>query len=224
MGEISTATIGLPSGQSDDGDALLRQLLEALPGATCLVGMDGRIVLANSAFGALLGHAAEECPGLPFDTFVLGDDTAPRPTPGVLNPDLDSYRGERRYCRKDGSAVAVLVAARLWRSEPPRPACLVLQITDISALEAREAALIEAESRWNYALEGAHQGVWDHHMRNDSVFYSRMWRQMRGYGPDDDVDALAGDWFARLHPDDLPRIKAITDRQNTGEIATNELE
>jgi diguanylate cyclase (GGDEF)-like protein/PAS domain S-box-containing protein len=51
-----------------------------------------------------------------------------------------------------------------------------------------------------------------------------MWREMRGYGPDDDVDALAGPWLDRLHPDDRERIKATTVRQNAGELSYNEFE
>ena len=39
---------------------------------------------------------------------------------------------------------------------------MILQISDIDRQKRAEAALAESESRWNSALDGAGQGVWDH--------------------------------------------------------------
>jgi PAS domain-containing protein len=44
-----------------------------------------------------------------------------------------------------------------------------------------QAALMESEARWHFALEGAGDGVWDWHVQTDTVFFSRQWKAMLGY-------------------------------------------
>ena len=95
---------------------------------------------------------------------------------------------------------------------------------NVSERRRVEAALAESESRWNFALEGAGQGVWDHDLKRGTAFYSRMWRQMRGFGLDEKIDASREAWLARIHPDDRPRIVDQADRQNSGELHQNSFE
>ena len=46
-------------------------------------------------------------------------------------------------------------------SETGAPLYLVSQIEDIDARKKSEAAIAEAETRWNFALASAGQGLWD---------------------------------------------------------------
>ena len=95
---------------------------------------------------------------------------------------------------------------------------------NISERRRVEAALAESESRWNFALEGAGQGVWDHDLKHGKAFYSHMWRQMRGLSLDETVDGSRDAWLARVHPDDRARIMDQADRQNSGELGQNSFE
>jgi len=70
-----------------------------------------------------------------------------------------------------------------------KPIYLILQVEDIEQQKLAEAAVVESESRWNFALEGAGQGVWDHDLKHGKVFYSRTWRQMRGFSLEEEIDA-----------------------------------
>lgn len=67
-----------------------------------------------------------------------------------------------------------------------------------------EALLHESEARWQYALEGAGDGVWDWDVVTGEVRYSRQWKGMLGYAPEDLPDTYAS-WRDRVHPDDLAR-------------------
>ena len=78
--------------------------------------------------------------------------------------------------------------------------------------------------RLQSALDAAGQGVWDHDFVAGTVYLSATWKHIRGYGPDDDVDALAGPWIERLHPEDRPRILDAISRQNSGKLAVNAFE
>jgi PAS domain S-box-containing protein len=65
---------------------------------------------------------------------------------------------------------------------------------------------MQAEERWQFALEGAGDGVWDLNMQTNHVFYSRQWKSMLGYEEDEIGDSM-DEWTTRIHPDDLPSVQ-----------------
>jgi PAS domain S-box-containing protein len=75
------------------------------------------------------------------------------------------------------------------------------------ARRKNEALLRESELRWQYALEGAGDGVWDWDVITGTVKYSRRWKEMLGYAEDELPDAYAT-WRDRVHPDDLAEAEA----------------
>ncbi len=61
---------------------------------------------------------------------------------------------------------------------------------------------LQAEQRWQFALESAGYGVWDWDAQTNRVFFSRQWKSMLGYEEHEIGDALE-EWSGRVHPDDL---------------------
>jgi diguanylate cyclase (GGDEF)-like protein/PAS domain S-box-containing protein len=208
-------------------DALLRNVMENAAVGMALIGSGGRLVYANRAYAAMFGYAVEECIGLAAKDLVHGEDLteAARDLDRLASGEIDSYRAERQFRRKDGSTFWGLVSTSALRDERSRrPIYVIAQITDIDQQKRAEAALADSESRWNFALEGAGQGVWDHDLRGRRAFYSRTWRTMRGFAPDEEVDGSFQSWMTRVHPDDRARIAAIVERQNSGELTYNAFE
>ena len=82
-----------------------------------------------------------------------------------------------------------------------RPLYLVSQIEDIDARKQSEARIAEAETRWNFALASAGQGVWDLDMRKGGTTYSGTWVKMLGYA-DGELDGDPDRWLTMIHPDD----------------------
>ena len=68
--------------------------------------------------------------------------------------------------------------------------------------EQAEHALRESEERWNFALEGAGDGVWDWDMQTGKVVYSRCYKEMLGFPAGVDWSSLS-EWADRVNPDDL---------------------
>jgi diguanylate cyclase len=209
------------------GNELLRNVVEngAIP--TFLVGADGRVFYANRAFGDLLGYTPEEIFKLGIPHFVHPDDAAEVSVQVALLAagGAKNHRAERRYVSRGGKVVSVLVSARLLTEEHTgKPLYISVQATDIDRQKRAEAALAESEERWNFALEGAGQGVWDHDLKHGKVFFSRMWRQMRGIGPDEKVDGTREGWLARVHPDDRERLLTQAARQNSVEAPEHSFE
>jgi diguanylate cyclase (GGDEF)-like protein/PAS domain S-box-containing protein len=56
------------------------------------------------------------------------------------------------------------------------------------------------------------------------MYYSRMWRQMRGIPEGEYVDPAEEAWLARVHPDDVPKILANVKQQDAGVEGKDTLE
>ena len=72
---------------------------------------------------------------------------------------------------------------------------------DITERRQVEDALRESEARWQFALEGAGDGVWDWNIKTNQVFYSHQWKAMLGYA-DHEVGIGLDEWDSRVHPED----------------------
>ncbi len=58
-----------------------------------------------------------------------------------------------------------------------------------------------SEERWQFALEGAGDGVWDWDAKTNTVFFSHQWKAMLGYS-ENDISNTFQSWEKLLHPDD----------------------
>lgn len=211
----------------DQSDALLRKVMENAAAGMALVGLDHRLIYANGAFAEMLGWDAHGCRGKSIEAFVHEDcdQACILNLERLLAGEADSYRAECQLRHKDGDPVWSLTWASSLRSDHTgKPLYAILQVMNIDRQKKAEAALAYSESRWNFALEAAGQGVWDHDGRADTIFYSRQWRRMRGIPDDEYVDPAREKWLARVHPDDVPRILASVTKQEHGEDGFDTLE
>ena len=211
----------------DQSGALLRKVMESAAVGMALVGVDKRTIYVNRAYETMLGFAPDERLGRPAEEAIYAEDrsTVMLHFEQVVRGERADLRLECRMNHKDGQPLWVLITASLLRSDTTgRPVYVIVQIINIDRQKRAEAALAASESRWNHALESAGQGVWDHDVRRDDMFYSRMWRRMRGIPDDEYVDPAQDKWLARLHPDDVPRVLATVKKQDHGEDGYDTLE
>jgi PAS domain S-box-containing protein len=88
----------------------------------------------------------------------------------------------------------------------------------IAEVEAREAAKQEigqteqeSEERWQLAMRGTNEGLWDWNVKTNEVFFSPRWKEMLGFA-DHEIGKSLNEWTSRVHPDDLPWVtQAIQD-------------
>jgi diguanylate cyclase (GGDEF)-like protein/PAS domain S-box-containing protein len=70
-----------------------------------------------------------------------------------------------------------------------------------------EAALRESEERYALAALGANDGLWDWHLASDQIYFSPRWKSMLGH-EDFQIGDSPEEWFRRVHPADLERLRA----------------
>ncbi len=70
-----------------------------------------------------------------------------------------------------------------------------------------EDALRESEERYTLAARGANDGLWDWNVISDKMYFSPRWKSMLGWEEQDICDD-PNEWFSRIHPDDVDRVRA----------------
>lgn len=185
-----------------------RDAMHHSPFGMALLDPSGRCLSANRALCDLLGYAPHELVGrTPAQISPATDaDSVMFRLARLVSGEISEYALEKQFLRKDGAAVWVFIAVSVVRDEVTgKPVHLIAQLQDIEARRRAELALEESESRWNFALESAGQGVWDYDYRRRNTFYSPMWSRMLGYEPGE-ISSMADAWLSLVHPQDLPRL------------------
>ncbi|QQR38189.1 diguanylate cyclase [Devosia rhizoryzae] len=204
--------------QTSTVEALTR-VLDTAPVGMVVATTKGELIYSNRAIEDLLAiEKVTEQPRKLIDLVPLEEQVGLRlQFDRLARGEVTTYRGEHRFCHADGHPIWVMLAASRFPGVTSGADYITVQLTSIELQKRAEEALAYSESRWNNALESARQGVWDHDLRRNTMFYSRMWRIMRGISPEEQVDGDRASWLARVHPDDRDRLVMEADRQHQGD-------
>jgi diguanylate cyclase (GGDEF)-like protein/PAS domain S-box-containing protein len=174
-----------------------------------MVGMavnapDGRFLRVNPALCAITGYSAEELLGMTFVSITHPDDldSSARVRANALATGQTGFRVEKRYIRKDGRPVWVRVSVGIVRDASGLPASHIALTEDVTADKMAEELALLSERRWQLALNGSSDGIWDWDARENTVFYSNRYKEMLGY-EDADLANVPETWEMLLHPQDL---------------------
>ena len=197
-----------------DKTLLLKNVLDSSPDLIIVKNTKLQTILANKTYASALGKTPEELvghtdiengwdPELVHGNSAKGirgfeqDDKAALAGKSIHNPyDPANVEGEIRifdthklpFLDLDGQIIGVLVVAR-----------------DTTERIQAEEALRESEERWQFALEGSSDGVWDWNVVTNEVFFSARFKEMLGYEGSEignNLDELS----KRIHPDDKERV------------------
>ncbi len=95
-------------------------------------------------------------------------------------------------------------AMRGWRDSTAELRQLTVTLED--RVRARSGELAASEERFQLAIRGANDAIWDWDITRDRIFYSPRWSEMLGLaGPADERPTA---WHERVHPDDRPALEA----------------
>lgn len=88
---------------------------------------------------------------------------------------------------------------------------IVAVYEDVTAKKRAEEDLRDSDARWQFAVEGVKDGLWDWDANTNRVFFSRQWKAMLGYEEDEIGDSFE-EWQERIHPEDLDRCLREVDK------------
>ncbi|MEB3173949.1 MAG: PAS domain-containing protein, partial [Cyanobacteriota bacterium] len=191
-----------------------------------LVDRGGNLVEASPSFYRMLGYPPHS-PALQKIT-----DWDMQYSQGQLRSRLQAffnhdralpYTFETHHLRADGSIFPVEISCQVmpWEDgavllcvsrdiSERRQAQLQLQQLNQTLerqVQERTQALAKSEERWQVALAGSNDGIWDWDVENNTVFFSPRWKAMLGYG-EAEIPGRVEEWIERVHPEDWPQVAA----------------
>ena len=178
----------------------------------------GIIQWANSSFTKLSGYQLKEIIGKQNGTLVKSGIQDKVFYENMWSTILDAkvWSGEIINRRKDGSHYPEELTITPVIDNFGKIRNFIAIKIDITSRKEMEMALRESEARWNFALEGSGDGVWDWNMQTNEVFYSSQWKAMLGYSQDEIGNGL-NEWENRIHPEDRAKCYACLDSHFKGE-------
>ncbi|WP_083383984.1 MULTISPECIES: diguanylate cyclase [unclassified Cupriavidus] len=188
-----------------------RQAMEHSAIGMALVSLDGRWHTVNRAICELFGYSADEMAELPFQTITHPDDLASdlRQLEQLLTGEIESYRMEKRYLRKNGEYVWALLAVSLMHDEASgEPLHFIAQVESIHERKTAQEALERLSRRTQLAVEAGGVGIWEWDFVTSTITWDARMHALHGL-PAREADGSGvlalEQWIAMLHPDDLQR-------------------
>lgn len=82
-------------------------------------------------------------------------------------------------------------------------------------------SLRRAKERYELAIAGTQDGIWDWNLQTSEVHFSARWKQMLGFEADELPDQIST-WMDRVHPDDMARVQIDIDDHLEGRTRSYE--
>ncbi len=127
--------------------------------------------------------------------------------------DTEVREGDYRVRHPDGVYRWVRIRGKHVRDTNGRAIRWVGSLSDVDAQKRTAEALRQSEERYQLAVEGSNEGLWDWDLRSDSLFLSPRAQHILGFEPDEPVQSRR-EWNRRgiYHPDDVSVIRrAVSD-------------
>jgi diguanylate cyclase (GGDEF)-like protein/PAS domain S-box-containing protein len=195
-----------------DGEELRFAFEHAAIGMVLTEAETGRFLRVNPAFCELTGYSKDEILSLGTGSITHPDDLAA--SIRLRRQALENgtgYRVEKRYMRKDRSEVWVRIVANPVRDDQGKATCFIGLAEDITDLKEAQESARRSEERWQLALQGTSDGIWDWDAPTGRIFFSARWKEMLGF-EDHELPHSLKTWVALVHPDDLPEVKTALRR------------
>lgn len=201
-----------------------RLIAENMAETVWIIRRDLTINYVSPSVSAWLGYPADELTGMNFPSYLtessralfldivrLADQAiqanANQSTPGVMTMTFFAHDGREKSSEitmsglkdNNGNLTSWMCVAR-----------------DVTEQKEMEAALRSSEQRWQYALEGSGDGVWDFDIKSGFVYFSPQFYTLLGFSPTESWSTV-DDWYSHISPVDADVIRQKIDSLLNGE-------
>ncbi|MEJ2706955.1 MAG: PAS domain S-box protein [Anaerolineales bacterium] len=131
----------------NQSEARFRTIFEQANLGIKLIDSQGRIIESNPAFQKMLGYSAEELREMTYTNLTHPDDRIwhTRLLEELLSGKRDQFRIEKRYLRKDGSAIWGRLSMSLFRGKDDEPAYAIGMVENITEQKQMRTELAELQ-------------------------------------------------------------------------------
>jgi PAS domain S-box-containing protein len=194
-----------------ESEERFRLTIDEAPIGMALVALDGRFIRVNHALCEIVGYDSAELTGLTFGAITHPDDRdIDRAAAGQLvRGEIPRYQREKRYLRKDGTIVDVMLSASILRDRAGAPLYFISQIEDIRERKRAERALKESEAKFAGIVAIALDAVISIDDRQRIAIFNNGAEQIFGYTKEEAVgnplETLIPERFRRAHRQHVER-------------------
>ena len=111
------------------------------------------------------------------------------------------FEFEFRIVQRNGQTRYVHCVGSSYRNPNGRVTRLAGTVQDVTERKEAESALRESEERYELAMRGTNDGLWDVDVIRNTYYWSPRFKEMLGYA-DDEIVASKRNLLALIHPDD----------------------
>ncbi len=184
-----------------------RDLVELLPEIVIETDREFRIRFANQSFYEVLGYNENDIKdGLEiWQILTPADYKKAKEKVMLLSKAGRTESSEYTAIKKDGTLFPILVSSVAIYNENGDFSGFRSIAVDITNRKREEEKLRELEERWQFALEGSGDGVWDWNFETNEAFYSKKLKEILGF-KEYEFSNKFSEIKERIHPDDYSKV------------------
>lgn len=202
-----------------ESETRFRKIYEDGANGMVLAGKDFKFIMTNRTFCHMTGYQEEELKQLTFHQITHPDDRDKDLSSAtkMMAGEIDVYRTEKRYSRKDGESFWAQVTVSPIYDSNGHFLYFVGIIVNVTEHKQAVMKLADSEERLRLSLQAANQGIYDLNTLTGETIVSPEYASMLGYDPATFVETNQA-WIDRLHPDDKEGVASFYKQYIKGEI------
>ncbi|BAP55692.1 PAS domain-containing protein [Thioploca ingrica] len=190
-------------------EARLKAIFDNAATGIVLINMKGQIIQCNTKWLEMTGYTPAAIGSLSYFSLIHLDDIKYQQNyyKQLINKEIKSYQVEQRLLKNNGELFWVNVSVTAIYDSTEMLEALVGIMVDITERKQVESALRQSEERFDLAMQGSNDGLWDWNLDTDSVYFSPRWKQMIGF-QEQEMSNRFEELINRIHPDDSSLVLA----------------
>ncbi len=206
--------------KAEKAENLLREAVSSIAQGFTIYDQQDRLVHCNEAYLRFYETSRDLIvPGQTFEEIVRRGAERGQYSAALGNVDAWVRQRVAQHQQANGEVLEQRLADGRWLLivEYRTPSGYIVgNRIDITERKQLEQTLLDNEQRWELAVTGANDGIWDWNPQSGEVYFSERWKTMLGYRSDE-IGNSVDEWVSRVHPDDLEFTMSEVQRHLRGE-------